>query len=298
MIKEALQDFNIEIVTLDKFDVVPSHTAQLWSWMDSLKSQNAAAELQYLEGCSGSIYLPFEVRYQLEACISWGILNEHNITKNFLIKLAELASENPSKARTILEYVMEQDRRIYDPMTIFDDEEAFSYSPKTDIPSYCAYARKATITPTRIYLNSPTVESTNRVLRHYAREHKDGRLLRVQFTDEMSQVRELLILILFQPNSYRVGSIRVRIRKETTNSLLVSSELLSMESKLEIAFMSFWHLVMPSSARTERISFALPTIFPVMTSANGWAISPILALLQSMLQDLANVFRRQGQSMG
>jgi RNA-dependent RNA polymerase len=195
MIKEALQDFNIEVVNLDKLNVVPPYTTQLWSWIDLPKSQHAAAELQYLEDSNGAVFLPFEVRYQLEACISWGILNENNISKAFLMKLAEIASQNSLKARTILEYVMEQDRHIYDPMTIFEDEEAFSYSPKTDIPSYCAYARKATITPTRIYFSSPTVESTNRVLRHYAREHQDGRFLRVQFTDEMSQVGELYALL-------------------------------------------------------------------------------------------------------
>ena len=53
------------------------------------------------------------------------------------------------------------------------------------IPHYCAYACKATITPTTVYLNSPTVETTNRILRHYARENLDGRFLRVQFTDGM-----------------------------------------------------------------------------------------------------------------
>lgn len=187
MIKEALQDFNIEVVTLEKLDVMPPYTAQLWSWMDPPKSRHATSELRYLEDSSGSVFLPFEVRYQLEACISWGILNEHNITKAFLMTLAEIASKKPSTARTILEYITEQDKRIYDPMTIFEDEEALAYSPKTDIPNYCAYSRKATITPTRVYFSSPTVESTNRVLRYYAREHQDGRFLRVQFTDEMSQ---------------------------------------------------------------------------------------------------------------
>jgi RNA-dependent RNA polymerase len=191
MIRQALQDFNIEVLANDQFHLIPQHTAQLWSFLDPPKSQYAADELQYLEDSSRPALLPFEVRYQLEVCISWGILNEHNITEGFLMRLAEMASKDSSKARTILEYTAEKDNRIYDPMTIFDDEEALAYSSKTEIPAYTAYSRKATITPTRVYFSSPTVEVTNRVLRHYARENRDGRFLRVQFTDELSQVGEL-----------------------------------------------------------------------------------------------------------
>ncbi len=76
----------------------------------------------------------------------------------------------------------------YDPMTIFNDKEALAYAPKSDIPHYCAYSRKATITPSTIYFSSPTVETTNRVLRHYAQENSEGRFLRVQFTDEREEV--------------------------------------------------------------------------------------------------------------
>lgn len=132
--------------------------------------------------------LPFEVRYQLEVCISKGILKEHNITQDFVKALYDIASRDCTKAQNILEYIAEQDQHIWDPMAIFESKEALAFSPKTDIPHYCAYSRKATVTPTTIYFSSPTVETTNRVLRHYAQENKDGRFLRVQFTDEMAEV--------------------------------------------------------------------------------------------------------------
>jgi RNA-dependent RNA polymerase len=188
MIQQALQDFNIEIISLNEFRHVPAHPTELWSLIDPPGSKHASVELRYLEGSEGAMYLPFEVRYQLEVCMSHEILNEYNITKVFVATLAEIVSKDPTKGRTILEYVAEKGQRIYDPMSIFEDEEALAFSPKTEIPHYCAFSRKATITPSTIYFNSPTVETTNRVLRHYARENKDGRFLRVQFTDEIFEV--------------------------------------------------------------------------------------------------------------
>jgi len=186
-IKNALADHNIEIETLDKLDTVVPREAHVWSLIDR---QDLVGEgLHTLNGGERSTLLPFEVRYQLEVCISSDVLNEYNLSEDFVNKLAEISSNDPSKARNILEYVAEQDKRIYEPMSIFEDAEALAYSPKTEIPHYCAYARKATITPTTVYLSTPTVETTNRILRNYARENSEGRFLRVQFTDELSEVK-------------------------------------------------------------------------------------------------------------
>jgi RNA-dependent RNA polymerase len=134
------------------------------------------------------MFLPFEVRYQLEVCISRDIINEHNITKQFVQKLAEIAAKDSTKARHILEHIVGQEKRVYNPMSIFEYVDALGFSSKTEIPHYCAYSRKATITPSTIYFSTPTVETTNRVLRHYAQENQDGRFLRVQFTDELFEV--------------------------------------------------------------------------------------------------------------
>ena len=185
-IRSALADHNIEIETLDQLDTVSPREATVWSLIEQ---QDVVGEgLQSLDGGERSTLLPFEVRYQLEVCISRNILNEYNLSKDFVRRLAEIASDDPSKARSILEYVAEEENRIYDPMSIFEDAEALAYSPRTEIPHYCAYARKATITPTTVYFSTPTVETTNRVLRRYARENSEGRFLRVQFTDELSEV--------------------------------------------------------------------------------------------------------------
>jgi RNA-dependent RNA polymerase len=187
-VKQALQDFNIEIENIDPLKKVPRQEAGLWSLIDPPFSQSSATDLSSLEASSPVITLPFEVRYQLEVCISHELLNEYNITTEFIHKLAELAAQSPAKARDILEWVDREDQRIHDPMTLFTNEKAMSSSLKTEIPHYCAYSRKATITPSTIYFSSPTVETTNRVLRHYARENQEGRFLRVQFTDEREEV--------------------------------------------------------------------------------------------------------------
>lgn len=192
--KDALQDFNIDIVQIDQLNNVSASPAELWSLIDP--AQQVVVELQTLDGEEGSIPLPFEVRYQLEVCISQEILNEHNINREFVTKLADIASSDLTKAKNILEYVAAQEKRVFDPMTIFNDEDALAYSHRSEIPHYCAYARKATVTPSTIYFSTPTVETTNRVLRHYARENKEGRFLRVQFTDEIEEVCISYVFIL------------------------------------------------------------------------------------------------------
>jgi RNA-dependent RNA polymerase len=185
--KQALEDFNIDIISVPKFIPVAPREAALWSMIDSTQSQNPSADLQDLTG-NEIFILPFEVRYQLEVCISREFFNEHNIEEEFVRKLANIATQDPAKARDILEYVAAVAKRVYDPMTIFENQEALSFSAKTDIPHYCSYTRKATITPTTIYFSSPTVETTNRVIRHYYKENREGRFLRVQFTDELFEV--------------------------------------------------------------------------------------------------------------
>jgi RNA-dependent RNA polymerase len=187
-LKEALQDYNLSVIPLKSLTAQSPRPAELWSLVEQPKIMDDTLDLKHLEVTSKTIYLPFEVRYQLEVCISREILNEFNISREFITKLAAIASVNPARARSILEYIADKGERIYEPLTIFDDQAALQHSPKTEVPYYCAYSRKATITPSTIYFSSPTVETTNRVLRHFWKENKDGRFLRVQFTDEFFEV--------------------------------------------------------------------------------------------------------------
>ncbi|RAL67814.1 hypothetical protein DID88_008541 [Monilinia fructigena] len=107
----------------------------------------------------------------------------------FMLVDAPIALHKERPVIDIGRWTTYRSKRLYDPSSIFGNNEALSFSSATEIPHYCAFSRKATITPSSIYFSSPTVETTNRVLRHYAKENKEGRFLRVQFTDEKFEGR-------------------------------------------------------------------------------------------------------------
>ena len=131
--------------------------------------------------------LSFDVLYQLQVCISQGIFDEHTFEPAFGRKLSSM---RPSAARGLLEFVAGQKNRIFDPMSIFDllsSVPAFSGA----IPSYCALVRSVIVTPTTLRFNTPTVETSNRILRQYPRFA--DRFIRVRFTEERSGVSHLAI---------------------------------------------------------------------------------------------------------
>ncbi|KAB5560005.1 RNA dependent RNA polymerase-domain-containing protein, partial [Coniochaeta sp. 2T2.1] len=188
-VEEALVDWNIKTV-LENMQFVTKTEPRLWS---VIESSNPAPKLPNsgLLASVGHIALPFDVRYQLEVCISHGVIEERNVTRNFLLKLQELSTkkvQDQNRARLVLEYAADQNRRIFDPMSLFGDEGAMTfYPPCTHVPPHCALVRKVTITPTRIYFHTPTLETTNRVVRHYG--HLQENFLRVSFTDELNDGR-------------------------------------------------------------------------------------------------------------
>lgn len=189
-IEQALVDWNIKTAHQDDIQMVPRTESGLWTMLDSaslLATKPAMGSL----GPSDLVSLPFDVRYQLEVCISHGIFEERNITCDFLSKLQELSAkkvQSQNRARLVLEYAADQKKRIFQPMSLFDDRGAMTYYPPcTHIPAHCALVRKVTVTPTRIYFHTPTLETTNRVIRHYS--HLQDNFLRVQFMDELNEGR-------------------------------------------------------------------------------------------------------------
>ncbi|KAI6381831.1 hypothetical protein MCOR25_001061 [Pyricularia grisea] len=180
-----LSDYGINTQEIPDFDFASpdDHPIVIWDHLEkpqSSESENYGLEMLF---SSTKVQLTWEVRYQLEACISHRMLAEPSITLEFLEKLAEM---RPTKARIMLEYVLDRNVKLYNPMQLFKDEGASTYWPDItpeELPQYCTMTRKVIVTPSTMYLSSPMVETTNRVLRHYS-EHKD-RFLRVQFTDEL-----------------------------------------------------------------------------------------------------------------
>lgn len=191
-VEDFLRDWNIKVRPNASLVLSPNMVAPLWTILDSpvdrrLASRSASDELAMLEGPDLHIALPFDIRYQLEVCISHGVFSEYNITRDFLEQLILLTKKpdgtTSDRAKFVLEYAADEGKRIFDPMTLFSDQAAMSYHPNPrGIPDYCALIRKVTVTPTRVYYSTPTVESTNRVVRHY--KAVQDSFMRIQFTDE------------------------------------------------------------------------------------------------------------------
>ncbi|KAI9879198.1 MAG: hypothetical protein M1830_009273 [Pleopsidium flavum] len=181
----ALRDYNIEIMPFDNFTLLTDPEPAVWGHIDRFirKSKNPHGLLKELTDITVP-QLSFPVRYQLEVCISQGCLNEHNLTKEFVDKLADMEEV---KAKDLLEYVASQKQRCFDPRELFEVKIIKGSASRLKIPHYCAYTRSATVTPTTVYYHTPTVETSNRVVRQYI-EHAD-RFLRVRFSDEKFQGR-------------------------------------------------------------------------------------------------------------
>ncbi|KAF8470097.1 RNA dependent RNA polymerase-domain-containing protein [Kalaharituber pfeilii] len=204
----AIKDYNID-TKLDDITVLPGAPTPIWDLIDPpITSGNFVQEFH-------KIYLKFPVRYQLEAAISLGVLSEYNLTEEFMNQLGNTPED---RVLEILEAATDKtidpkQRRIYKPMSIFEyPKKKKSHTLAGKIESYCVVVRTATITPTTIQFNTPTVEYSNRVLRHYA-EHAD-RFLRIRFNDESgSKVR-------YQKNSCK-DDVFTRVHNTLRNGITI-----------------------------------------------------------------------------
>ncbi|KAJ4386854.1 hypothetical protein N0V93_009752 [Gnomoniopsis smithogilvyi] len=175
-----LNDYNVNIGSLDGFDLVQPGKP-VWKLLDSTESKTSLDLFH-------TTHLPFDVRYQLEACITLGLFNEYSITAEFLDQLlTDKLTGKPrdtDRARMMLEGVADQGVPYYNPMDIFDEPKVVHHWPAVKLPSQAAMIRRVVITPTGMYFKTPGVELTNRVLRKYS--DLTDRFLRVQFTDELT----------------------------------------------------------------------------------------------------------------
>ena len=196
--QEALKEHNVKFESLDGFEFVPKEEPVLWDCLQQSASGRTSAsngkvvdrltllENQLVEKDT------FPVRYQLEVCLSQGYLNEHNLSRDFIDNLMAMDTRY---AQEFLEYVANLGKRVYEPRKVLESHAAVGTRPTSRIPTYCTLVRSATVTPTMIYYNTPTVETSNRVIRQFA-EHGD-RFLRVRFTDEKNEVSQITLLPYF-----------------------------------------------------------------------------------------------------
>ncbi|EEQ35243.1 RNA-directed RNA polymerase Rdp1 [Microsporum canis CBS 113480] len=210
-LSKILRDFNIEILDAPDFEITkqPPTADIAWRWIDP--PTHASKWTSPLEDLADNEYkhISYTVRYQLEVCISHGLLSEYTITKEFAERLQSLGEDD---ARDLLEHVSREKAVYHDPMKIFDIE-FFSGVTGRKIPKNCCYMRSATVTPSTIYFHTPTVDTSNRVLRYYI-EHAD-RFLRVRFADEKYEGRI--------NSSYNncMDELFTRVKRTMTNGITV-----------------------------------------------------------------------------
>lgn len=180
--RQALRDYNIDIAPFPGFNMTGQRQPSVWEILDKPLTTRRKT-MHGLDELTQEIGLAFQVRYQLEVCISQGLLNEHNLHRPFVTRLNQMRN---GEARDILEYVANHGKRVFDPMTLFNIKVGDGSALRAKVPHYCVYIRSATVTPTTVYIETPIAETSNRVLRKYA--NNADRFLRVRFTDEKSEV--------------------------------------------------------------------------------------------------------------
>ncbi|ROV93253.1 hypothetical protein VPNG_09550 [Cytospora leucostoma] len=207
-IESNLSDYNIKTEVVTNFRLITPGPNNAWKLLDT-SVESLSLEILH---SAHTFHLPFEVRYQLEVCISYGLLNEYNVTSSFIEKLNTFEVD---RARMMLEAVSEKNVEFYDPMKIFEDPAILNYWPNIRIPSHAALVRRAVITPTTVHFKTPSVEQTNRVLRKYS--DLNNRFLRVQFTDELTFGK-----IFSSPqNSKKDDNLYLRVHRVMSNGIVV-----------------------------------------------------------------------------
>lgn len=205
-VKTYLADYNVKIVQVDHFELVNPGPSNAWKLLDDSSEMTLA-----LLSSTNTYHLDFSVRYQLEVCISHGLLDEYSVDAQFLEKLISFDAD---RARMMLEGVAEANRQFYEPMKMFDDPKVLHYWPNARIPPYATLVRRAVITPTAIYFKTPCVELTNRILRKYS--DLNDRFLRVQFTDEVTFGK-----IFSSQDSNKDDNLYTRVHRVMQNGIII-----------------------------------------------------------------------------
>ncbi|KXL45609.1 hypothetical protein M433DRAFT_66907, partial [Acidomyces richmondensis BFW] len=181
---QILADHNVQATKKVAMDFDLGDPGDVWAWTDEFaQAGNIVSNSASLSGLHAALspisQLKFNVCYLFEACLSQYLLRESNITHAFLERLLIMESKN---AEELLEKVFDDKRRYRDSMDIFDMQSQISGSIK-EIPRYCNMVRSVIVTPSTIFIATPVMETSNRIVRKYS--HYQDRFLRVKFSDEL-----------------------------------------------------------------------------------------------------------------
>ncbi|KAF2757358.1 RdRP-domain-containing protein [Pseudovirgaria hyperparasitica] len=205
-ILRALTDYNVRIIPNPDGILHPRQESKFWSLLEEAESASNL-QLTALEHLGSDLApLDFSVRYQLEVCISKGKLCDHNIDRDFLVQISGLPK---ATAKALLVKVADANSRFYNPMSIFSLPVPRKSAPK--LASHYVFMHNAIITPTTMYIGTPTQEISNRVVRQYS-EFSD-RFLRVKFMDEIPEGK------LQSTDDSKITAILNRVKLTMTNGI-------------------------------------------------------------------------------
>ena len=212
---DVLASFNLETLYVTGFEMVTKpvrsvfELLEIWSAKTDQQPMGIESLTEIFRGIRVS--LDFQVRYQLEVCISEGYLSEYNLDLEFLETLQKM---EPSRARGLLVGVAAKKQRFFDPMNIFNEVRIKPDSLR--LPNHSFYSRSIVITPTTIYLATPSLDVSNRVIRRY-REHTD-RFLRVRFAEERPRGR-----LQSSANSEAMTQVYIKVKEVLMNGIVIGN---------------------------------------------------------------------------
>ncbi|KAL9055508.1 MAG: hypothetical protein Q9162_003505 [Coniocarpon cinnabarinum] len=155
-------------------------SAPFWNALDADLSRQASPAT-VLANLDSNPYLLWSVRYQLEVCISKGLLNPTNLTASFI---AKLKSKSERRAVKLLEHVADKGKRFFEPEHIFS-----LHPPKTPSSSKVhanhILQRSVTVKPSSMEYLTPSVDESNRIIRRFSKFA--DRFIRVNFRDEKGE---------------------------------------------------------------------------------------------------------------
>lgn len=174
-------DFETALKEAAEYNLVPRELGMKRNFIKVTNAKDLPKPFGHVERCR-LLKAKFDVLYMLESVISFHYFNERNLDQKFYNDLAVL---DEKVACGILQLISNAKKRIWDPSAEFSniwERMKMKVVDERNIPSHCALLRKFIITPTQIYIQTPTLETTNRVVRHF-RDQSDG-FVRIQFMDE------------------------------------------------------------------------------------------------------------------
>lgn len=173
-------EFERKLKEAADFNLVPRDLSSLRPFIQVSKAKDIPTPLGHIERTK--LNLSFDVLYLLESVLSYHLANAYNFTNQFYQALKQL---DPAISCGCLQLISLLKTRIYDPTAVFQrlwETLGVRLMDQRSVPSHCAMLRKVIITPSHLYIQPPSLETTNRVVRHY-KDHAD-RFIRVQFMDE------------------------------------------------------------------------------------------------------------------